>query len=208
MGVARFDSWLAATSTIEGTEKGGCSGESMSAGTHKRCQTRLSSIEGAGHEIQLRGLGAGSCTPPRCLSVVLRPSFCTPRFWSSPGVREDSLDMPTCAKGICGGHKAEHVLPFEVKVGCLLWHRPHVVAFRFCVSHPPHFLSGNGAATAVVCRVVRGRGHLSAVSFIFYHQTRERFFRLNTLCFAMGGFAPRITQCILKGSNSPRPVFS
>lgn len=31
-------------------------------------------------------------------------------------VREGSLDMPTCAKGICGGHRATDVLPFEVKV--------------------------------------------------------------------------------------------
>lgn len=34
--------------------------------------------------------------------------------WS--GVREDSLDMPACVKGICGGHRADDVLPFEVKV--------------------------------------------------------------------------------------------
>lgn len=34
-------------------------------------------------------------------------------------VREGSLDMPTCSKGICGGHKANDVLPFKVKVRCL-----------------------------------------------------------------------------------------
>lgn len=32
------------------------------------------------------------------------------------GVREGSLDMPTCATGICGGHKADDLLPFRVKV--------------------------------------------------------------------------------------------
>lgn len=40
--------------------------------------------------------------------------------WS--GVRDGSLDMPTCVTGICGGHNADDVLPFEVKV-C----RPHCV---------------------------------------------------------------------------------
>eukprot|EP00903_Cladosiphon_okamuranus_P019382 g17822.t1 len=32
------------------------------------------------------------------------------------GVREDSLDMPTCIKSICGGHRGGDTLPFEVKV--------------------------------------------------------------------------------------------
>ncbi|CAM9789639.1 unnamed protein product, partial [Hapterophycus canaliculatus] len=32
--------------------------------------------------------------------------------WSS--VREDSLDMPTCIAGICGGHNADDILPFEI----------------------------------------------------------------------------------------------
>ena len=40
-------------------------------------------------------------------------------------VRPGSLDMPTCSKGICGGHSALDVLPFEVKV-CLL------LQFFFC----------------------------------------------------------------------------
>lgn len=31
-------------------------------------------------------------------------------------VREGSLDMPTCRKGICGGHGADDLLPFQVKV--------------------------------------------------------------------------------------------
>ncbi|CAN0399747.1 unnamed protein product, partial [Ectocarpus sp. 12 AP-2014] len=31
-------------------------------------------------------------------------------------VREGSLDMPTCSKGICGGHGADDLLPFKVKV--------------------------------------------------------------------------------------------
>ncbi|CBJ33028.1 Hypothetical Protein RRSL_02205 [Ectocarpus siliculosus] len=31
-------------------------------------------------------------------------------------VREGSLDMPTCRKGICGGHGADDLLPFKVKV--------------------------------------------------------------------------------------------
>eukprot|EP00903_Cladosiphon_okamuranus_P013777 g12823.t1 len=31
-------------------------------------------------------------------------------------VRPGSLDMPTCSKGICGGHKADDVLPFRVKL--------------------------------------------------------------------------------------------
>ena len=34
--------------------------------------------------------------------------------WS--GVRDGSLDMPTCIEGICGGHNADDVLPFQVKV--------------------------------------------------------------------------------------------
>eukprot|EP00752_Nemacystus_decipiens_P017229 g15434.t1 len=34
--------------------------------------------------------------------------------WS--GVRDGTLDMPTCAKRICGGHKGGDTLPFEVKV--------------------------------------------------------------------------------------------
>lgn len=32
------------------------------------------------------------------------------------GVREGSLDMPTCVKGTCGGHKGNDTLPFEIKV--------------------------------------------------------------------------------------------
>eukprot|EP00904_Undaria_pinnatifida_P008202 jgi/Undpi1/4511/HiC_scaffold_18.g07865.m1 len=35
--------------------------------------------------------------------------------WSD--VRADSLDMPTCEKGICGGHTPTDVLPFRIKVG-------------------------------------------------------------------------------------------
>lgn len=34
--------------------------------------------------------------------------------WSA--VREGSLDMPTCITGICGGHHADDILPFEVEV--------------------------------------------------------------------------------------------
>lgn len=34
--------------------------------------------------------------------------------WS--GVRQDSLDVPTCVRGICGGHGADDMLPFEIKV--------------------------------------------------------------------------------------------
>ncbi|CAN0087203.1 unnamed protein product, partial [Scytosiphon promiscuus] len=34
--------------------------------------------------------------------------------WSD--VREGSLDMPKCVAGICGGHNADDILPFEVKV--------------------------------------------------------------------------------------------
>lgn len=34
-------------------------------------------------------------------------------------VRPGTLDMPVCSKGICGGHKPDDVLPFQVKVrGC------------------------------------------------------------------------------------------
>ncbi|CAM9217833.1 unnamed protein product [Ectocarpus sp. 6 AP-2014] len=35
--------------------------------------------------------------------------------WS--GVRQGTLDMPTCVKGICGGHSAGDLLPFRVKIG-------------------------------------------------------------------------------------------
>ena len=34
--------------------------------------------------------------------------------WS--GVRDGTLDMPTCIKDICGGHNPEDVLPFKIKV--------------------------------------------------------------------------------------------
>lgn len=32
------------------------------------------------------------------------------------GVGDDETDLPTCVKGICGGHNKLDVLPFEVKV--------------------------------------------------------------------------------------------
>lgn len=34
--------------------------------------------------------------------------------WS--GVRPNSLDMPNCVLGICGGHKYGDLLPFDIKV--------------------------------------------------------------------------------------------
>lgn len=34
--------------------------------------------------------------------------------WSA--VRDGTLDMPTCTKGICGGHNEDDILPFAVKV--------------------------------------------------------------------------------------------
>lgn len=33
------------------------------------------------------------------------------------GVEDGSNDMPTCVKGICGGHKEKDVLPFAIRVG-------------------------------------------------------------------------------------------
>lgn len=38
------------------------------------------------------------------------------------GVKQDSLDMPSCVKGVCGGHNAEDTLPFEIKVCFLCGH--------------------------------------------------------------------------------------
>lgn len=34
--------------------------------------------------------------------------------WSA--VRDGTLDMPNCNKGICGGHYEHDMLPFEIKV--------------------------------------------------------------------------------------------
>lgn len=60
--------------------------------------------------------------------------------WSD--VRADSLDMPTCEKGICGGHTPTDVLPFRIKVcsfavrvsthGYLVWMLGCILVFRFC----------------------------------------------------------------------------
>lgn len=44
-------------------------------------------------------------------------------------VRHGSLDMPSCTKGICGGHAAVDVLPFRVKVRLL----PTITCTRYTV---------------------------------------------------------------------------
>lgn len=46
--------------------------------------------------------------------------------WSD--VQEGTLDMPTCTKGICGGHRELDVLPFKIKV----WRVFFSVSFLFC----------------------------------------------------------------------------
>ncbi len=43
--------------------------------------------------------------------------------WS--GVREGSMDLPTCVSGVCGGHNAEDTLPFEIKVRCASYNFRH-----------------------------------------------------------------------------------
>ena len=60
--------------------------------------------------------------------------------WSD--VREGTLDMPTCIKGICGGHNAKDLLPFQIKVDLF----PLVCLFAEGVStHDITALCGNPA---------------------------------------------------------------